>query len=338
MNAPLSTIVVLAAGLGTRMRSSAPKVLHQVCGLPIISHVLRAAAQVEAQRTVVVLGSGHELVRPVLPPACRTALQEVQKGTGHAVLAAAGEIGGGALMVLAGDTPLLRGDVLRQLAEDHASSGCDATVLTMRLADPSGYGRVIRDDRGEVRRIVEHRDASADELAVDEVNSGIYVLPAVETLEILRSVGHTNAQGEVYLTDVIEGLARRGAVVGAFAAPDPTDVLGVNTRVELAQAEAIMKARLLRQWMLAGVTVENPETVSIHATVELEPDVTLLTGTSLYGRTVVGEGSEIGPGTTLDGAIVGRRCRLPHCCVANAEVEEGTVLPPFSWLGGPGAP
>lgn len=320
------------------MRSATPKVLHQVCGLPIISHVLRAAAEVEAQRTVVVLGSGHELVRPVLPPGCRTALQEVQRGTGHAVLAAAGEIAEGAAMVLAGDTPLLQGHVLRQLAQAHASSGSDATVLTMRLADPTGYGRVIRDASGGVSRIVEHRDASAHERMVDEVNSGIYVLPAGETLEILRSVGQANAQGEVYLTDVIEGLVRRGRSVGAFAAPDPADVLGVNTRVELAQAEAIMKARLLRHWMLAGVTVENPEAVSIHATVELEADVTVLGCSSLRGRTVVGEGSQIGPGTTLDSAIVGRRCRLPHCHVENAEVRDGTVLPPFSRIGGLTAP
>lgn len=320
------------------MRSSTPKVLHQVCGLPIISHVMRAAAEVEAQRTVVVLGNGHEIVRPVLPAGCRTALQDVQKGTGHAVLAAAGEIAAGPLMVLAGDTPLLRGEVLRELAEAHAVSGRDATVLTMRLADPTGYGRVLRDERGGVSRIVEHRDASADERAVDEVNSGIYVLPAEETLEILRTVGKGNAQGEVYLTDVIEGLVRRGRTVGAFTAPDAADVLGVNTRVELAQAEAVMRARLLRHWMLAGVTVENPEAVCIHATVQLEADVAILAGSSLRGHTVVRAGSQIGPGTTLDSAIVGRRCRLPHCYVENAEVDEGTVLPPFSWMGGPSAP
>lgn len=330
----VSTVVVLAAGLGTRMRSSSPKVLHPVCGVPIVSHVLNAAAEVAAGRTVVVLGNGSERVRTILPAQCRVAIQKEQKGTGHALLAAAGELAPGKVMVLAGDTPLLRGQVLRELALEHEASGADATVLTTRLPDPTGYGRVIRDRAGTVARIVEHGDASAEELVVDEVNSGVYVLPGRPALDILQGVGQMNTQGEIYLTDVVEGLAQRGFTVGAFQAADPEDVLGVNTRVELAQAEAIMKERIMRRWMLAGVTVENPGSVSIEATVELDRDVTILTGSTLRGCTVVRSGSTIGAGTTLVNAIVGHDCRLPACYVENSEVKDGTVLSPFSRLSG----
>ena len=236
-------MVVLAAGQGKRMKSDLPKVLHLVCGRPMLSHVLAAAGALEASRTVVVLGHGHSLVEPILPPGCVVALQERQLGTGHAVLRAAGQVLPGLFVVLAGDTPLITGEVLRGLVEYHWESRAAATVLTMELPDPTGYGRVVRDRGGDLVKIVEHRDAGDAERELREVNSGMYVLPAPLAFEILGEVGSGNDQGEIYLTDVIAGLRTRGERVAACKAADASFVLGVNSQEELALAEHLMERR-----------------------------------------------------------------------------------------------
>jgi bifunctional UDP-N-acetylglucosamine pyrophosphorylase/glucosamine-1-phosphate N-acetyltransferase len=238
---------VLAAGQGKRMMSDLPKVLHPVCGRPMLVHVLAAVARLEAERVVVVLGHGHAQVEPVLPPGPVVTLQEQQLGTGHAVLCAAGRILPGFFAVLAGDTPLITGEVLGDLVDHHGRTGATATVLTMELSDPTGYGRVVRDPGGDVVKIVEHRDATPAEREIHEVNSGMYVLPAPLALDILREVGSDNDQGEIYLTDVIAGLRRRGERVTAFKVEDASVVLGVNSREELAVAEEIMTARRGRE-------------------------------------------------------------------------------------------
>ena len=225
------------------MKSKLPKVLHPVCGKPMLLYVLAAARAVEAERIVVVLGHGHEQVSPHLPADCVVALQDRQLGTGHAVLAARDQILPGYLLVLPGDTPLVTGEALKALVRDHERSGAAATVLTMDLDDPTGYGRIVRDAAGSVLRIVEHRDASPDELAIHEVNSGMYVLPVPLALQILDEVGSDNEQQEMYLTDVIAGLRARAEKVAASKVADASLVLGVNSLDELAQVEAIMTAR-----------------------------------------------------------------------------------------------
>jgi bifunctional UDP-N-acetylglucosamine pyrophosphorylase / glucosamine-1-phosphate N-acetyltransferase len=240
----IASVVVLAAGQGKRMKSELPKVLHTVCGRPMLTYVLAAARAVEAERIVVVLGHGHEQVLPYLPADCVVALQDRQLGTGHAVLAAAGQILPGSLLVLSGDTPLVTGELLQVLAREHADSGATATVLTMELEDPAGYGRIIRGADGSVFGIVEHRDATPEELNIHEVNSGMYVLPTPLALEILAQVEADNDQGEVYLTDVIAGLNKRGHKVAASKVADPSLVLGVNSQDELAQAESLMARRI----------------------------------------------------------------------------------------------
>jgi bifunctional UDP-N-acetylglucosamine pyrophosphorylase/glucosamine-1-phosphate N-acetyltransferase len=240
----IGSVVVLAAGQGKRMKSRLPKVLHTVCGRPMLDYVLDAARAVDAERIVVVLGHGYEKVLPHLPGDCVVALQERQLGTGHAILAAAGQILPGLLLVLPGDTPLVTGETLRALVRAHARSGAAATVLTMELDDPAGYGRVVRDADGFVLRIVEHRDATPEELAIHEVNSSMYVLPALESLEILNRVSDANVQKEIYLTDVIAGLCARGKKVTASRVPDPSVALGVNSRDELAQAGVLMARRI----------------------------------------------------------------------------------------------
>jgi bifunctional UDP-N-acetylglucosamine pyrophosphorylase/glucosamine-1-phosphate N-acetyltransferase len=240
MSVQISSVVVLAAGQGKRMNSPLPKVLHEVCGLPMVLHVIAAARAVGAERVVVVLGHGHEQVRPHLPADCVVALQEQQLGTGHAVLSAAAQILPGPMLVLPGDTPLVTGEALSALVRDHDRSGAAATVLTMELEDPTGYGRVVRDASGSLLRIVEHRDATTEERAIREVNSSMYVLPAPQTLDILREVGPDNDQQEIYLTEVIAGLRLRGRKVAASKVDDPTLVLGVNSPGELAEAERLM--------------------------------------------------------------------------------------------------
>ncbi len=236
----IATVLVLAAGQGKRMHSDMPKVAHRICGRPMLLHVLDAARAVEPARIVVVLGHGYEQVVPFLPPDCVVALQDRQLGTGHAVLAAAEKVLPGAMLVLPGDTPLVTGDALSALVRDHVESGAAATVLTMDLDDPTGYGRIVRGAGGSLLRIVEQRDASDEERALVEVNSGMYVLPSAESLEVLRGVGSDNDQNEIYLTDVIAGLRERGRTVAASKVADPTLVLGVNTPEQLADAEALM--------------------------------------------------------------------------------------------------
>lgn len=326
----IAAVVVLAAGLGTRMKSGLPKVLHPVCGLPIVRHVLRATDAVRAPQTVIVLGHGHELVRPHLPDGCAVAIQDAQRGTGHALLSAASLLPDGPIMVLPGDTPLLTPEVLMALAEGHGRGGAEATVLTMRLNDPSGYGRVVRGPGAEVLRIVEHRDAGPTELAITEVNSGMYILPARRALDVLGRVDDSNAQGEIYLTDVVERMVTEGAAVAAVMAADPAAVLGVNTRAELAEAETMMNGRICREWMLAGVTIERPECTQIHAEVQLEPDVVVKPFCSLHGRTAIRRGTTLGPASTLVDTIVGRDCRVPHCYLEGATIEDGMEVSPFT--------
>jgi bifunctional UDP-N-acetylglucosamine pyrophosphorylase/glucosamine-1-phosphate N-acetyltransferase len=333
------------------MRSAKPKVLHTVCGLPLLTHVLRAVEGLFAgagtsalPRIVVVLGHGQEQVEDILPDGCLVAVQQRQLGTGHALLAAAEQIRGGPdgpMLVLPGDTPLITTEALRQLIDAHATTGADATVLTMRLADPTGYGRVVRgaDVRAAtdatVARIVEHRDATEEERHIDEVNSGMYVLPGWRTLEVLAGLGAENAQGEVYLTDVVEELCRRGDRVWAVVTPDPRACLGVNSRVELAEAQANMNKRIRQAWMLAGVTLEDPDSTQIDALVTLEPDTTVLPYTCLRGSTTVARGSEIGPGTTLVDTIVGADCRVLLSYCEGAVLEAGATVGPFAHIRPP---
>lgn len=336
MSPPIPTVVVLAAGLGTRMKSATPKVLHRVCGLPLVIHVLRAAQAVQPERVVVVLGKGHEEVRPYLPEGCAVALQEAQRGTGDALLAAAAHLDEGPVLVLPGDTPLITAETLLALAGTHVAVGAEATVLTMELAEPGAYGRVVRDADGLVARIVEARDATPEVLAVNEVNAGMYILPGRRSVELLRRVGTDNEQGEVYLTDVIAALRSEGARVAACRAGDPGVTLGVNSRVELAEAQELMRGRLCREWMLAGVTIEDPASVHLDATVVLEPDVTILPFTCLRGVTRVARGSEVGPGCTLIDTVVGEGCRVRQAYAEGAVLDAGVTVGPFTYLR-PGA-
>jgi len=314
------------------MKSEVPKVLHAVAGVAMVNHVLRAAEQINAGNVVVVLGHGHKQVEPHLPKGCTVVLQEEQRGTGHALLMASKEVGEGPVLVLSGDTPLLTGHMLREFTDAHFSCGSDASVATMQLDDPTGYGRVIRSPGGEVRRIVEQGDAGVDELGVREVNAGAYVFSAPAVMDILEELGNENSQGEVYLTDVVAKLVEQEEGVHAFRAPDPEEFMGVNTRVDLADAQSAMRDRICRDWMLAGVTILDPHSTHIDAAVKLAPDVTLMPNTVLRGDTRVGRGSEIGPGCTLVDTVVGEDCLVLHSYSQRAVLGNCVKVGPFAYL------
>jgi bifunctional UDP-N-acetylglucosamine pyrophosphorylase/glucosamine-1-phosphate N-acetyltransferase len=332
---PLSAIV-LAAGQGTRMRSARPKPLHRLCGRPLVRFVLDAVAGSGADRAVVVVGYAAERVIKTLqqepgPVPLEFVEQRVQRGTGDAV--AVGLTGlpddddadEGDVMVVPGDTPLVRAETLAALVLEHRLSGAACTLLTARLDDPRGYGRVVRDKDGRVRRIVEHRDASAPELDIDEVNTSIYVFRRGLLAPALRRITPDNSQGELYVTDVVEVLA---------AAAEETQ--GVNDRAQLAVAEAELRRRTNEAWMEAGVTIVDPSATYVDVTVALAPDVTLFPGTILRGATTVGAGSEIGPSARLSDTRVGERCSVSETVATHAEIGDDALVGPYAVLE-PGA-
>ncbi len=335
-----TAVVVLAAGEGTRMRSATPKVLHAIGGRSLLGHVLAACAPLGADRTVVVVGAGREPVTAHLAavsPGAAPVVQAEQRGTGHAVrvaLDAAPEVDG-TVLVLPGDTPLLRPATLRALVEEHQSSGAVATLLSSVLPDPTGYGRVVRGPRGEVLRVVEHRDASDEERALDEINTSVYAFESGPLRDALARLSTANAQGEEYLTDVIGLFVQAGLPVGAVVAP-AAETAGVNDRVQLAAAHRVLNDRLLADWMRAGVTVLDPATTWVDAGVELAPDVTLRPGTQLHGDTRVETGADIGPDCTLTDTVVGAGARVVRAQCDGAEVGRGATVGPFAYLR-PGA-
>ena len=335
------TAVVLAAGEGTRMRSTTPKVLHPLCGRPMLLHVIDALCALPLERIVVVVGHGAERVTKTLQEQLATELpiefveQRAPRGTGEAVSVA---LTAGAfddldaeddLLVVPGDTPLLRAETLAALATEHRVSEAAATMLTTRPRDVEGLGRVLRDSHGRVDRIVEQTDASEEEREVDEVNTSIYCFRRNLLAPALRRLSPENAQGEYYLTDAIEVLRRAGHLVHALEA-DPAEVLGVNNRAQLAEAEAELRSRINTRWMLEGVTMVDPERVYIHATVELEPDVCLLPGTMLEGRTVIGTGSVIGPDARIVDSVVGAFATVSSSAVFESEIGDSCTVGPFA--------
>lgn len=366
MPRPLSA-VVLAAGEGTRMRSARPKPLHLLCGRPMVLHVLDVLARLSGEgeettleRVVVVVGHGGDRVAKAVQEQAPAGLplafveQHHQRGTGDAASAALTELteDDGDVVVLPADTPLLRAPTLGALVARHRASDAAATLLTARLPDPTGYGRVVRGRDGAVAKVVEEADASGDERQVDEVNTSIYCFRRGLLVPALRRLSPVNAQGEYYLTDVVAVLHRAGHLVGSVLVDDPAEAAGVNDRAQLAAAEAQLRDRTNRGWMGRGVTMIDPARTYVDACVVLAPDVTLFPGTMLVGSTAVAAGAELGPDTRLvdtvvgEGAVVMRtECRLarigararvgPFAALEpGAQVAPGTVTGPFFRAGG----
>ncbi|MFF4254407.1 bifunctional UDP-N-acetylglucosamine diphosphorylase/glucosamine-1-phosphate N-acetyltransferase GlmU [Streptomyces sp. NPDC001663] len=334
-----AAVVVLAAGEGTRMKSATPKVLHAICGRSLVGHVLAAARELDPENLVVVVGHAREKVGAHLAeidPAVRTAVQAEQNGTGHAVRIALDELGGsvdGTVVVVCGDTPLLTGETLRQLAATHTSDGNAVTVLTAEVPDATGYGRIVRDENtGAVTEIVEHKDASETQRAIREINSGVFAFDGHLLADSLKKVRTDNSQGEEYLTDVLGILREAGHRVGASVAGDHREIAGINNRVQLSEARRILNDRLLTEAMLAGVTVIDPATTWVDVTVTFEQDAVVHPGTQLHGSTHVGEGAEVGPNSRLTDTRVEAGARVDNTVANGAHVGPQASVGPYAYL------
>lgn len=331
-------VIVLAAGAGTRMKSrSTPKVLHGFAGRSLLGHVLAATQPLQAQHTAVVVGHRRDEVTAHLAatsPAAVAVVQEQQHGTGHAVavaLAALPPSAGGTVLVVPGDAPLLRAQTLAGLVAAHEASGAAATLLSSVVDPPTGYGRVIRAADGTVLRVVEEADADDAELAVTEVAASVYAFDETLLRDAVGRLSTNNAQGEQYLPEVIAILVAAGRPVGAVVA-EGAETAGVNDRVQLAEAHRRYNTRLLEQHMRAGVTVRDPGTTWVDATVTLEPDVMLLPGVELQGATHVGEGAEVGPQVTLTDTTIGARSRVSRAVAVRATVGADVTIGPYAYL------
>ncbi|MFJ6668814.1 bifunctional UDP-N-acetylglucosamine diphosphorylase/glucosamine-1-phosphate N-acetyltransferase GlmU [Streptomyces sp. SID8366] len=334
-----AAVVVLAAGEGTRMKSATPKVLHQICGRSLVGHVLAAARELKPANLVVVVGHAREQVTAHLTetdPAVRTAVQEQQNGTGHAVRMGLEELGAevtGTVVVVCGDTPLLTADTLRALAETHHADGNAVTVLTAEVPDATGYGRIVRDAAsGAVTAIVEHKDASAEQRAIREINSGVFAFDGRLLADALTKVRKNNSQGEEYLTDVLGILREAGHRVGASVAGDHREIAGINNRVQLAEARRILNDRLLTLAMLDGVTVVDPATTWVDVTVTFERDAVVHPGTQLTGATHLAEGAEVGPHSRLKDTKVGAGARVENTVSDGAVVGAEATVGPYAYL------
>ncbi len=326
--------VVLAAGKGTRMKSALPKVLHRVGGKSMLQHVLDAASSAGAKRNIVVIGFGGEKVKEAIGTQAEFVVQTEQLGTGHAVLQASDLLKNeqGTVMVLCGDTPLLTSALLKKLYDEHKKVGAKATVLTAVMPDATGYGRIIRTDSGTVAKIVEHKDASAEELSVQEVNSGIYCFEAVDLFRALASVSCDNAQGEYYLPDVLEILRNEGEKIWAVAADDYEETLGINSRVQLSGAESILRRRKNIELMDAGVTIMDPATTYVDCAVEVGRDTVIYPGTWLEGTTVVGENCELGPNSRFSDTKIGNGVTAHFSYAHECEIGDDVIMGPYVHL------
>lgn len=333
---PVAAVIVLAAGGGTRMKSSRSKLLHTIAGRPMLSYAIDAAQSLEPQNLVVVVGHLREQVEAHLAesyPQVTTAEQHTRNGTGGAVQCAMADLDAvnGEVVVTYGDVPMLTGQTLARLVDEHRRLANACTVLTATIDDPSGYGRIVRDG-DQVARIVEHRDATPEELAITEINSGIYVFDAQVLRDGLAGLTSNNAQGELYLTDVLGAARRAGGRVGAFQIDDLWQTEGVNDRVQLARMSAEVNRRICEHWMREGVTIMDPATTWIEFDVDLAADVTILPGTQLLGATSVATGAVIGPDTTLRSVEVGENATIVRTHGEFAVIEAGAEVGPFSRL------
>jgi bifunctional UDP-N-acetylglucosamine pyrophosphorylase / glucosamine-1-phosphate N-acetyltransferase len=337
-----SVVVILAAGEGKRMKSATPKVLHAVAGRSLLGHVIEAASTLEPHHLVVVVGHGRDEVSAhvaEVAPWALTIVQQEQNGTGHAVrvaledLAAKGiSTADGPVVVLTGDTPLLTGRTLVSMLLEHESTSASATVLTARLSDPTGYGRVVREAGGSVAAIVEDKDATEDQRRIDEINSGMYAFAADRLLASLGRITTDNAQGEEYLTDVIGLLRADGDVVSASLCADADEILGVNDRVQLSQAAAIMRDRINESWMRQGVSILDPASTWLDVDVDLQPDVVIRPQVAMRGPTSVASGAVVGPGTTLVSCEVGSGAEVIHTWAELAVIGDDARVGPFTFL------
>lgn len=328
------TSVILAAGMGTRMKSKMPKVLHKVCGKPLSKWVIDASEAAGADKVCAVVGHKAETVKEVLGDVCEFALQAEQKGTGHAVMQAIDVIKNskGEVVILNGDTPLITAETINKAIEYHKNNGNQATVITAILDDATGYGRIVRDNDGSVLKIVEQKDASEEKKKINEVNSGMYVFDAQSLVYALDKITPNNAQGEYYLTDTLEILLSAGKKIGGYAISDNDEIRGINDRVQLNEAEKIMQKRINEYHMRNGVTMRNPESVYIEDGVEIGNDTEICQNVTIKSGTKIGSDCVIGSGSMLDRAVIHDGVDVLSSVILESEVDEGTHVGPFAYI------
>lgn len=326
--------VILAAGKGTRMRSKYPKVLHKVGGKPMLQHVIDAATVAGCDEKVVIVGHEAELVEKMVGSQGKIALQAEQLGTGHAVMQTAEALKGftGTALILCGDTPLLEGEELKKFCEAHKASGAAATVLTAVMDDPFGYGRIVRDEKGNVQAIVEQKDATEAQKAIKEINTGIYCMECPLMFDILATLTNDNAQGEYYLTDVLEKLNQAGQKVGGVVTEDSDMVMGINSRKQLSVAEGVMRQRILDKLMDNGVTIMDPASTFIEGSVKIGRDTIIYPYTWLEGTTEIGEDCEIGPNARFTNVKIGNDNHLQFIYGHDCEVKNHVTAGPYVHL------
>lgn len=326
--------VVLAAGKGTRMKSNLYKVLHTVCGKPMVEHVVENMEKLGVEKIVTVVGHGAETVQSELGNRSEYALQAEQLGTAHAVLQAENKLSNlsGTTIVICGDTPLITTETMSDLLNHHKQTGAKATILTAIANNPTGYGRIIRAEDGHVRSIVEQKDASAEEQLVNEINSGTYCFDNEALFKALKLVKNENAQGEYYLPDVIEILQKEGEIISAFAAKDFDEILGVNDRVALSQAEQIMRTRIAYHHMREGVTIIDPQNTYISSDAVIGADTVIQPGVIIEGKTTIGENCMIGPNSHIVSSGIGNGTTIHSSVVLSSEVGDQTTIGPFAHI------
>jgi bifunctional UDP-N-acetylglucosamine pyrophosphorylase / glucosamine-1-phosphate N-acetyltransferase len=335
-------VVVLAAGEGKRFKSSTPKVLHTLCGRPLLGYALEALENLDAAKTVIVVGRGADEVKAATKTLTKKkvtfALQEQQLGTADAARVGDEALGkfAGDVLIVPGDSPLITSETLKRLIDGHRQKGAAATVLTANLADPTGYGRIIRGANGAVQLIVEETDATAEEQAIKEINTSTWVFDRSALRSALTRIDRANAQKEFYLTDVVAVLGEKGETVEAYTTPDPSEALGVNSRVQLAEVAALMRRRIAERHMIAGVSIDDPATTYIDAGVTIGADTVIHPLTHLHGGTTVGARCEIGPNVKLVDTVVGDGASVINAVAKEAEIGPGAEVGPFTYLR-PGA-
>lgn len=326
--------IILAAGKGTRMKSDLPKVMHKVSGITMLEHVFRSVQAIEPSKIVTVIGHKAELVRDVLGDKSEFVMQTEQLGTGHAVMMAEEELATskGHTLVIAGDTPLITGESLKNLIDFHVNHKNVATILTADAANPFGYGRIIRNSDDEVTKIVEQKDANDFEQQVKEINTGTYVFDNQSLFEALKDINTNNAQGEYYLTDVIGIFKEAGKKVGAYKLRDFDESLGVNDRVALATAEKVMRHRIARQHMVNGVTVVNPDSAYIDIDVEIGEESVIEPNVTLKGQTKIGKGTLLTNGSYLVDVQVGNDVTITNSMVEESIISDGVTVGPYAHI------
>ena len=336
VNSRQTIAVILAAGKGVRMKSQLPKVLHPILGKPMVSYVIEASRKAKVDRTLLIIGHKADLVRQTLGSEYEYVEQTQQLGTGHALMMAAEALGKiqGDVLTLAGDTPMLTGQILRKLINHHKKTRAAATLMTAVLDPPPAYGRIIRDASGRVRHIVEERDASPEERRITEVNTSHYCFQSEKVFPLLSGLNTQNDQGEYYLTDIIKILVQEGERVETFSSKDPTILVGINSRLELSNASNLLKKQIIEKMMNNGITILDPSSVYIESDVKIGKDTIIHPFSSLIGKTTIGPRCAIGPQVKLKDTKIGEDCSIEFSVIERRKIENGATIGPFAYISG----